>query len=195
MHRFIGGDELDKMTHQVLGSDGLCYVTIGAIGNRYGNAVHPAFSRQHDNGGFGIDGSLALPDLAEKRESVDRRHEPVAKDHIGLQVCQMRKGFRDAFRLYNPAHAEAAQDVAKQFADEGVVVDQQNGKLGKIGLLDHHNLQPSRGYKIDLAIYDSQRESNCINSRVAKPKSAIPRGNSASDFRIQSHTSNLLILV
>src|SRR6266852_2404234 len=30
---------------------------------------------------------------------------------------------------------------------------------------------------------------------VANPKFAIPRANSASEFRIQSHTSNLLILV
>src|SRR5258706_10470128 len=30
---------------------------------------------------------------------------------------------------------------------------------------------------------------------AANPKFAIPRGNSASEFRIQSHTSNLLILV
>src|SRR5882724_13612586 len=33
------------------------------------------------------------------------------------------------------------------------------------------------------------------SSSVANPKFAIPRGNSESEFRIQSHTSNLLILV
>src|SRR5260370_35977185 len=50
-------------------------------------------------------------------------------------------------------------------------------------------------HQIGNAVSQTYRKSVRIRSSVANPKFAIPRGNSASEFRIQSHTSNLLILV